>query len=64
MTSFFGSQFYNRTLVEGQLLEALWTMLPAFVLVIVALPSLRILYNLDASDTRHMSLKVLGHQWY
>jgi len=62
--SFFSFQFYNRSLVEGQLLEALWTVLPAFILVAVALPSLRILYNLDNSDSRHIALKVVGHQWY
>jgi len=62
--SFFSFQFYNRSLIEGQLLEALWTVLPAFILVIVALPSLSILYNLDSSDAGHIVLKVVGHQWY
>jgi len=61
---FFGAQFCNRTLVEGQFLEALWTILPALALIRVALPSLRILYNLDTSNITHISLKVLGHQWY
>ena len=57
-------QFSNRGLIEGQFLEAVWTVLPALILIIVALPSLRILYNLDRSDSGHMSLKVMGHQWF
>lgn len=57
-------QFANRGLIEGQFLEAIWTVLPALILIIVALPSLRILYNLDSSDSGHISLKVMGHQWF
>jgi len=57
-------QSFNRSLIEGQLLEAAWTLLPAVVLVAVALPSLRILYNLDSSVTSNMTIKVIGHQWY
>lgn len=55
-------QSFNRSLIEGQLLEAAWTLLPAVVLVAVALPSLRILYNLDSSVTSNMTIKVIGHQ--
>jgi len=58
------SQSFNRSLIEGQLLEAAWTLLPAVALVAVALPSLRILYNLDSSVRSNMTIKVIGHQWY
>jgi len=58
------SQSFNRSLIEGQLLEAAWTLLPAVALVAVALPSLRILYNLDSSVRSNMTMKVIGHQWY
>jgi len=57
-------QDYLRSLFERQLLEAIWTILPALILVIVAVPSLRILYRLDTSDKTQITLKVLGHQWY
>lgn len=58
------NQDYLRSLFERQLLEAIWTVLPALILVIVAIPSLRILYRLDNSDKTQITLKVLGHQWY
>jgi cytochrome c oxidase subunit 2 len=57
-------QSFNRSLIEGQLLEAAWTLLPAVVLVAVALPSLSILYNLDSSVSSNITIKVIGHQWY
>ena len=57
-------QDYLRSLFESQFLEAVWTILPALILVMVAIPSLRILYRLDSSDSTQITLKVLGHQWY
>lgn len=57
-------QDYRRALYENQYLEAVWTILPAVILVAVAVPSLRILYRLDSRDTCYLSLKVSGHQWY
>ncbi len=51
-------------LLEGQTIEGLWTALPAVVLVQIAIPSLLLLYSLDESAERQLSLKALGHQWY
>ena len=62
------SLIYNKliykSLIEGQLLECVWTFLPAFILVQVALPSLILLYNLDDASDTSVTLKVNGHQWY
>jgi len=58
------NQDYSRSLFERQFLEAVWTVIPAVILVAVAIPSLRILYRLDNSDKSQITLKVLGHQWY
>ena len=54
---FFGAQFCNRALVEGQFLEALWTILPALALTRVALPCLRVLYDLDIRASTHITVK-------
>lgn len=54
---FFGAQFCNRALVEGQFLEALWTILPALALTRVALPCLRVLYNLDIRARTYITVK-------
>lgn len=50
--------------LEYQEVEAVWTVLPGAVLVFLALPSLRLLYLLDEINSRRMTVKVVGHQWY
>nr|QYK19559.1 cytochrome c oxidase subunit II [Pelvicachromis pulcher] len=45
-------------------IEILWTLLPALVLTLVALPSLRILYLMDEINAPHLTIKTMGHQWY
>lgn len=42
----------------------MWTLLPALVLIQIALPSLILLYNLDDISMSSVRLKVNGHQWY
>nr|YP_010444616.1 cytochrome c oxidase subunit II [Haplodiplatys aotouensis]UTI38879.1 cytochrome c oxidase subunit II [Haplodiplatys aotouensis]UTI38892.1 cytochrome c oxidase subunit II [Haplodiplatys aotouensis] len=59
-----GNLYLNRYLLEGQLIELIWTIIPAFTLVFIALPSLRLLYLLDEVNLPSVTLKVVGHQWY
>lgn len=54
----------NRSLLENQTLEIVWTILPAVILLFIALPSLRLLYLLDEVSTPRLTVKVIGHQWY
>nr|ASN66004.1 cytochrome c oxidase subunit 2 [Scarites buparius] len=54
----------NRYLLEGQLIEVIWTVLPAITLIFIALPSLRLLYLLDEINNPLVTLKSIGHQWY
>nr|YP_009113917.1 cytochrome c oxidase subunit II [Vertigo pusilla]AGC52882.1 cytochrome c oxidase subunit II [Vertigo pusilla] len=58
------NQVSSRTTHEAQLLEILWTIIPAFLLVWLALPSLRLLYLLDEQSSNGLILKATGHQWY
>ena len=44
--------------------ETVWTCLPAMVLCFLALPSLRLLYILDRVESRSLSVKIIGNQWY
>lgn len=46
------------------ILEVIWTLLPAVVLLLVAIPSFNLLYSLDELIDPTMTLKVVGHQWY
>nr|ASM82672.1 cytochrome c oxidase subunit II [Rhombodera latipronotum]ASY98639.1 cytochrome c oxidase subunit II [Rhombodera valida] len=58
------NKFIDRHVMDGQYLEILWTVLPAVVLIFIALPSLRILYLIDENSNPTLTLKTIGHQWY
>nr|QNV12230.1 cytochrome c oxidase subunit II [Carabus nemoralis] len=64
MFTLFFNKYINRYLLEGQMIEVIWTILPAIILVFIALPSLRLLYLLDEVSNPSMTLKSIGHQWY
>nr|YP_009350899.1 cytochrome c oxidase subunit II [Nasutitermes neoparvus]AQP28081.1 cytochrome c oxidase subunit 2 [Nasutitermes neoparvus] len=54
----------SRFILEGQMIETLWTIAPAIILVFIAIPSLRLLYLMDEIHNPAMTLKTIGHQWY
>jgi len=58
------NKYTCRSLVEGQQIETIWTIVPAFILIFLALPSLRLLYLLDEVGDCNLTLKSIGHQWY
>nr|QLM01519.1 cytochrome c oxidase subunit 2 [Palaemon elegans] len=64
MSSLFFNSLTNRFLLEHQAIETAWTILPALILIFIALPSLRLLYLLDEVNNPSVTLKVIGHQWY
>jgi cytochrome c oxidase subunit 2 len=45
-------------------LEVVWTAIPILILVVIAVPSFRLLYFMDRTDKPEMTLKVVSHQWY
>lgn len=45
-------------------LEVAWTVLPVLILVIIAIPSFRLIYFEDRTDAADLTIKVVGHQWY
>lgn len=45
-------------------LEIVWTVVPAFLLVLIAGPSFALLYSFDESIAPDISIKVIGHQWF
>ncbi|CDZ96152.1 cytochrome c oxidase subunit 2 [Phaffia rhodozyma] len=49
---------------HGTLLELVWTVSPAFILIAIAFPSFRLLYLMDEVIAPSLTVKVLGHQWY
>nr|AFG29149.1 cytochrome c oxidase subunit II [Tetanocera plumosa] len=64
MVSLLFNSYVNRFLLHGQLIEIIWTILPAVILLFIAFPSLRLLYLLDEINNPSVTLKSIGHQWY
>nr|QJQ26906.1 cytochrome c oxidase subunit 2 [Muraenolepis orangiensis] len=54
----------DKYILDSQGVEIIWTILPALILILIALPSLRILYLMDEIDSPHLTVKAVGHQWY
>nr|QJT43379.1 cytochrome c oxidase subunit II [Dorysthenes granulosus] len=64
LLTLFSNKLTHRFLLEGQLIEIIWTILPAVTLIFIALPSLRLLYILDEINNPIITVKAIGHQWY
>jgi cytochrome c oxidase subunit 2 len=45
-------------------IEVLWTVVPVLILVVIAIPSFRILYAIENEPPIELTVKVIGHQWY
>lgn len=58
------NKYTNRYLMEAQQIETIWTIVPAIILIFLALPSLRLLYLTDEVRNPSITLKAIGHQWY
>jgi cytochrome c oxidase subunit II len=49
---------------HNTLIEVLWTVVPVLILVIIAIPSFKLMYYMDKTEKADMTIKVTGHQWY
>ncbi len=49
---------------HNTILEVAWTVIPVLILVVIAIPSFRIVYYQDRTPDPDMTIKVVGHQWY
>nr|QEJ81466.1 cytochrome c oxidase subunit 2 [Diaphanes citrinus] len=58
------NKFINRFMLEGQMIELIWTILPTTTLMFIALPSLQILYLMDEVNYPNITIKSIGHQWF
>jgi len=45
-------------------LEIIWTIIPAIILIGIAIPSFGLLYAIDGVISPALTIKVIGHQWY
>lgn len=44
--------------------EVLWTVVPVVILVVIAIPSFKLLYFADRVEDADMTIKAIGRQWY
>nr|QFI35942.1 cytochrome c oxidase subunit II [Mileewa albovittata] len=58
------NKLINRFLMENQMIELLWTIMPSFMLIFIALPSLKILYMMEEMNNPMVTIKSIGHQWF
>uniref|UniRef100_A0A977JNP3 Cytochrome c oxidase subunit 2 n=1 Tax=Coccotorus chaoi TaxID=2978103 RepID=A0A977JNP3_9CUCU len=64
LISMFFNKFIHRFLLNGQMIEMIWTIIPAIILILIAFPSLRLLYIMDEAHNPMITIKAIGHQWY
>ena len=44
--------------------EVLWTLIPCLILIVMAVPSFKILYKQDSIPKADLTIKAIGYQWY
>jgi cytochrome c oxidase subunit 2 len=54
----------SKAIVHGTVIEIVWTVIPALVLMMIAIPSFTLLYAVDEVVDPSLTVKVVGHQWY
>ena len=54
----------NKYLKHGTLVELIWTITPAIILILIAFPSFKLLYLMDEVSDPAMAVLAEGHQWY
>ena len=52
------------TTTHNTLIEVLWTVIPVILLIIIAIPSFRILYTAETIPKADLTIKAIGNQWY
>nr|ATN42488.1 cytochrome c oxidase subunit 2 [Calophya schini] len=58
------NKFYSNTILENQMIELVWTLIPTIILSFLAMPSLQLLYLMDELYNPSLTIKIMGHQWY
>lgn len=46
------------------MLEVVWTLIPAFIVVCIMIPGAKLIYFSDRTPNAEMTVKIVGHQWY
>jgi cytochrome c oxidase subunit 2 len=49
---------------HNTLIEVVWTLVPVLILVVIAVPSIKLLARQYSPPKADLTVKVIGHQWY
>nr|AMB18830.1 cytochrome c oxidase subunit II [Myocoptes musculinus] len=60
---FLNFKFY-KNLSEGTFIEIIWSVVPAFLLIVLVIPSMKVLYYMEDIKVSDLSFKIVAHQWY
>ena len=52
------------TTTHNVAVEVLWTLIPCLILIVMAVPSFKILYKQDTIPKADLTIKAVGYQWY
>nr|YP_009735090.1 cytochrome c oxidase subunit II [Acropyga goeldii]QBG38577.1 cytochrome c oxidase subunit II [Acropyga goeldii] len=64
MFTIINNKLNSRSILQGHLIELIWTIIPMIILIFIAVPSIKILYLTDEMFNNKLTIKTLGHQWY
>ena len=45
-------------------IEVIWTLVPCLILIVMAVPSFKVLYSQDEIPKAEVTIKAIGYQWY
>jgi len=54
----------HKVITHNTMLEIFWTLFPAYILLLIGVPSFGLLYEMDSLDSPEVTIKIIGHQWY
>ena len=52
------------TTSHNTMIEVLWTLIPCLILIVMAVPSFKVLYSQDTIPKADVTIKAIGYQWY
>ncbi len=52
------------TTSHNTFIEIIWTLVPCFILIVMAVPSFKVLYSQDNIPKADVTIKAIGYQWY
>ena len=59
-----GASISHRFIGHGTFVELVWTITPAFILILITFPSFKLLFLMDEVSDPAMAVLAEGHQWY